>query len=104
MKKIAQRVALVVCGPVLLFGLLEGGLYLGGKFEPSPVLKQVRHEGVDYWASEPEYGPHALLREDAPMPHHVWLPVDRNPDKLRVVMLGESAVAGFPSEEYSLAA
>ena len=102
MKKVAQKILLAICGPLLVFGLLEGGLYLGGKFEPVPVLKQVENKGSDYWASEPNYGPHALLREDAPMPHHVWLPVDRDHDKLRVVMLGESAVAGFPSEEYSL--
>ncbi len=102
MMKIFPRIILVISGPLLVFGLLEFGLFLAGRFEPLSVLKKVRHEGSDYWASEPEYGPHALLREDAPMPHHIWLPVDRDPDKLRVVMLGESAVAGFPSEEYSL--
>jgi Tfp pilus assembly protein PilF/lysophospholipase L1-like esterase len=92
----------MLASPVVFFGLLEGVLFLTGAFEPLPVLKQVRHEGASYWVSEPEYGPHTFSRDDAPMPHHVWMPVERKPGRLRVVMLGESAVAGFPSEEYSL--
>lgn len=92
----------MLAGPVVFFGLLEGALFLTGAFEPLPVLKQVRHGGASYWVSEPAYGPHTFSRDDAPMPHHVWMPAERKPGRLRAVMLGESAVAGFPSEEYSL--
>jgi len=97
-----KRLALVLAGPVVFLGLLEGFLFLTGGFEPVRVLKAVTHEGRAYWATNPDYGPFALSRPDAPMPHHIWLRQEKNPERLRVVMLGESAVAGFPSEEYSL--
>ena len=102
MKKPTKRLALVVLGPVVFLGLLEGFLFLTGSFEPVRVLKRTVHEGRTYWATNPDYGPFALRRPDSPMPHHVWVPEKKDPSKLRVVMLGESAVAGFPSEEYSL--
>lgn len=102
MKKPVAKLALILAGPLVFFGLVEGALYLAGLFEPLPVLQRVTHQGRSYWATNPDYGPFALRRPDAPMPHHVWLPEKKDPSKLRVVMLGESAVAGFPSEEYSL--
>lgn len=102
MKKPMKRLALVFLGPVAFLGLLEGFLFLTGHFEPVHVLKRTLHEGRTYWVTNPDYGPFALRRPDSPMPHHVWLPEKKDPSKLRVVMLGESAVAGFPSEEYSL--
>lgn len=102
MGKILLRIALVLTGPLIFFGLLEGVLFLTGHFEPLPVLKKVTHEGREFWTTEPAYGPLALRRPDAPRPHHVWMPVEKDPAQLRVVMLGESAVAGFPSEEYNL--
>ena len=92
----------MVAGPLLFFAIAEGVLFFTGCFEPLQVLKKVTHDGRDFWTTEAAYGPFALRRPDAPRPHHVWMPVEKNPARLRVVMLGESAVAGFPSEEYSL--
>jgi tetratricopeptide (TPR) repeat protein len=101
-KKTVLRILPVCAGPLLFFLLLEGALFLTGRLEPLPVLKKVTYEGREYWTGEPQWGPFILRRPDAPRPHHVWLPLEKSPDELRVVMLGESAVAGFPSEEYSL--
>ena len=97
-----MRTALVVAGPLLFFAIAEGVLFFTGRFEPLRVLKKVTHDGRDFWMTEAAYGPFALRRPGAPRPHHVWIPVEKDPAQLRVVMLGESAVAGFPSEEYSL--
>jgi len=97
-----KRLALVLAGPVVFLALLEGIFFLSGRFEPVHVLCKVKHEGRNYWATNPDYGPFALRRSDAPMPHHIWIPEEKKPDRLRVVLLGESAAAGFPSEEYSL--
>ena len=97
-----KRLALVLAGPVVFLALLEGVFFLSGRFEPVHVLRKVKHEGRNYWATNPDYGPFALRRSDAPMPHHIWIPEEKKPDRLRVVLLGESAAAGFPSEEYSL--
>ena len=97
-----QRLALAIAGPVVFLALLEGVLFLSGRFKPLQVLRRVEDKGRTYWATNPDYGPFALRRPDSPMPHHVWLPEEKDSSKLRVVILGESAVAGFPSEEYSL--
>jgi len=101
-KKAVLRVLLLVAGPLAFFGLLEGVLLLSGRFEPVAALTKVGHGGRAFWTSVPEFGPFALRRPDAPRPHHVWLPVEKTPETLRAVVLGESAVAGFPSEEYDL--
>jgi len=102
MRQPIQRLALIIAGPFVFMALLEGALFLTGRFEPVQLLRRTMHEGRSYWATNPDYGPFALRREDSPMPHHVWLPEEKQAGRLRVVMLGESAVAGFPSEEYSL--
>jgi len=101
-RKVAPRLLLILAGPIVFFGLLEGALYFTGGFEPLSVVRQVKHQGKMFWTSEPAYGRFVLQRENAPPPQQLWLPVDRQPGRLRVVMLGESAVAGFPLEEYNL--
>lgn len=101
-RKVALRLLLVIAGPIVFLGLLEGVLYLTGAFEPLSAVRQVRHQGKMFWTSEPGYGRFILQRENAPPPSQLWLPVERKPGRLRVVMLGESAVAGFPLEEYNL--
>jgi tetratricopeptide (TPR) repeat protein/lysophospholipase L1-like esterase len=102
MRKVAPRLLLILAGPIVFFGLLEGALYLTGRFEPLAVVRQVKHQGKMFWTSEPRYGRFILQRENAPPPLQLWLPVDRKPGSLRVVMLGESAAAGFPLDEYNL--
>ena len=102
MRKVAPRLLLILAGPIVFFGLLEGALYLTGRFEPLSVVRQVKHQGKMFWTSEPAYGRVVLQRQNAPPPQQLWLPVERAPGSLRVVMLGESAVAGFPLEEYNL--
>ncbi|MFM8459822.1 MAG: hypothetical protein ACKOB0_12950, partial [Chthoniobacterales bacterium] len=102
MKQPIKKLALAIAGPIVFLALLEGFLFLTGQFEPVQLLRRATHEGRTYWTTNPDYGPFALRRPDSPMPHHVWLPEEKSEGKLRVVMLGESAVAGFPSEEYSL--
>jgi predicted Zn-dependent protease len=102
MRKVAPRLLLILAGPIVFFGLLEGALYLTGRFEPLSVVRQVKHQGKMFWTSEPRYARFILQRENAPPPSHLWLPVDRTPGRLRVVMLGESAAAGFPLEEFDL--
>jgi len=102
LKKFAFRLLLVLAGPLIFFGLLEGALCLTGAFEPLSVVRQVKHNGKMFWTAEPSYARFVLQRENAPPPSQLWLPVEREPGRLRVVMLGESAVAGFPLEEFNL--
>jgi tetratricopeptide (TPR) repeat protein len=102
-RTVCGRLALVVVVPVVFFGLLEGILYLTGAFEPLSAIRQVEHQGKMFWTSEPRYGRFILQRENAPPPSQLWLPVERTQGRLRVAMLGESAAAGFPLDEFNLA-
>jgi tetratricopeptide (TPR) repeat protein len=97
------RAALVVAGPVVFFAGVEGVLFLTGRFEPVRVLERVEHEGRKYWTTVPEFGPFVLRRSDTPRPQEVWLPVKKEAGKKRVVLVGESAAAGFPGSDFSLA-
>lgn len=89
--------------PTIFFAGLELILFLTGKFEPIPVLKQVAHEGKNYWVMEPEYTRRVLGRENMVLRQKFLLPVERTPGTRRVVLLGESAAAGYPLPEYGLA-
>ncbi len=102
-KVILGRLALVLSGPLLFFAALEGILFLTGHFEPVPVLKQVEHEGRNYWVMEPEYTRRVLGRDNVILRQKFFLPVEREPGTRRVVLLGESAAAGYPLPEYGLA-
>jgi Tfp pilus assembly protein PilF len=102
-KVILGRLALVLSGPLLFFAALEGILFLTGRFEPVPVLKQVEHEGRNYWVMEPEYTRRVLGRDNVILRQKFFLPVEREPGTRRVVLLGESAAAGYPLPEYGLA-
>jgi tetratricopeptide (TPR) repeat protein len=102
MRKAAPKLLLLLVSPLVFLALLEGGLFLTGRFEPLSVVRQVSHQGKMFWTTEPRYGRFVLQRDNAPPPFHLWLPVERTPGRLRVVMLGESAAGGFPLDEYNL--
>ncbi len=96
------RLLLVLLGPLLLFAATEFVLFLTGKFEPVDLLKQVTHEGKRYWVMEPEYTRRVLGRDNVILRQKFFLPVERAPGTRRVVLLGESAAAGYPLPEYGL--
>jgi tetratricopeptide (TPR) repeat protein len=96
------RVALVVTGPVVFFAGVEIALHLTGRFEPVEVLRQVEYEGRRYWVMEPEYTRRVLGRDNVGVTQTFFLPVERTPGTRRVVLLGESAAAGYPLTEFGL--
>lgn len=89
-------------GPLMFLAGAEGVLYLAGKFEPVPLLKQVQHEGNFFWVMEPEYTRRVLGRDNVILRQKFFLPVERTLGTRRVVLLGESAAAGYPLTEYGL--
>jgi tetratricopeptide (TPR) repeat protein len=93
---------MVALAPVIFFAGLETLLFFAGGFEPVPVLKQVAHEGKNYWVMDPEYTRRVLGRNNVIVRQKFFLPVDRETGTNRVVLLGESAAAGYPLSEYGL--
>jgi tetratricopeptide (TPR) repeat protein len=101
-KIILGRAALVVLGPLLFLLAVELFLRTTGRFEPVEVLKQVEHEGKKYWVMEPEYTRRVLGRDNVILRQKFFLPVELTPGQRRVVILGESAAAGYPLPEYGI--
>jgi lysophospholipase L1-like esterase len=92
----------VLLGPVLFFGVLEALLWLFGFFPPLRLLEVREHEGREYFTTNPQYGRLFLQRADVPAPPALWTPVAKPPGVRRVVLLGESAAAGFPVTDHHL--
>jgi tetratricopeptide (TPR) repeat protein len=65
-------------------------------------LKQVEHEGAAYWVTDSRFGELVMNRANMPAPKRIWVPVAKPAGVLRVVMLGESAAAGYPVPDYDL--
>jgi tetratricopeptide (TPR) repeat protein len=97
-----KAVAVVLLAPVVFFGALEAGFWLFGLFPPLRLLEVREHEGRKYFTTNPDYGRLFLQRTDVPVPPALWTPVEKPPGTRRVVLLGESAAAGFPMTDYHL--
>jgi tetratricopeptide (TPR) repeat protein len=97
-----KAVAVIILSPVLFFGLLELFFAVTGLFSPLRLLEIREHDGRKYFATNPEYGRLFLQRSDVPAPPALWTPVDKPPGTRRVVMLGESAAAGYPMTDHHL--
>jgi len=97
-----QAVAVVILAPVVFFGALEVFFWLVGWFAPWRLLETREYEGRSYFTTNPHYGRLFLQRADVPAPPALWTPVDKPPGLRRVILLGESAAAGFPMTDYHL--
>ena len=87
------RFLLMVLGPILLAGLVEGVLSLTGLFPPVRLLLPVKWNGAEYMRANPEFGRLFLPRRDLPMPSPTWVRREKTEGVTRVVLLGESAAA-----------
>ncbi|HMO51362.1 MAG TPA: tetratricopeptide repeat protein [Kiritimatiellia bacterium] len=101
--KIRYRLALAILAPLLALAALEGLLALTGRFEPHRLLVPVDEGGQRFYAANPEYGRRFLPRWNIPMPSPLWVRAEKPPGVKRVLLLGESAAAGFPHPEFNLA-
>jgi tetratricopeptide (TPR) repeat protein len=97
-----KAIATVVLAPLVFFGALETVFWLFGLFSPLRLLEIREHDGRRYFTTNPEYGRLFLQRSDVPAPPALWTPVDKPPGTRRVVMLGESAAAGYPMTDHHL--
>jgi len=98
----SAKIALAVLAPLLFFALLEGFLVLTGLFRPPRLLEKVRHNGETYFTTNPEFARLFLERANVPSPPPLWVAARKPEGVRRVVLLGESAAAGFPMTDYHL--
>ena len=98
----AAKIALAICVPLAFFLLLEAGLRLTGLFRPPHFLQKVRHEGQVYYTANPAFARLFLQRADVPSPPPLWVAARKPEGVRRVILLGESAAAGFPMTDHHL--
>jgi tetratricopeptide (TPR) repeat protein len=97
------RAVVALLSPFLLLLLLELLFAVFGLFPPIRLLRTEQRGGREYVTTNPDVGRLFLPRRDNPMPASLWVPREKTPGKLRVLLIGESAAAGYPLPEYSLA-
>jgi tetratricopeptide (TPR) repeat protein len=88
---------------LVLLVLVELALWLAPGFEPVPLVQEFDVGGQTYASVNPEFTRHVLQRENVEVDHRTWLPGRSPAGTLRVAFLGESAAAGYPSPDFSLA-
>lgn len=93
---------LALLSPVLFLGGLEIFFLAAGFFKPPQLVRSVDHKGKKYFTVDPQYGRLFLQRTDVPPLSPLWIPVEKPPGTRRVVLLGESAAAGYPMSQYDL--
>lgn len=98
----AARIVLVVLSPLVFFVALESFFWLTGLFRPPRLLEKVEHDGRAYYTTNPSYGRLFLARADVPAPPPIWVAAEKPPGVRRVLLLGESAAAGFPMTDHHL--
>ncbi len=98
----AAKIALAVLAPVVFFVVLEGVLRVTGWFRPPQLLQRVQHEGRTYYTTDPSFGRLFLDRTDVPSAPPLWVRATKEAGVRRVVLLGESAAAGFPMTDHHL--
>ncbi|MFM8683188.1 MAG: tetratricopeptide repeat protein [Chthoniobacterales bacterium] len=96
------RFALLILAPLVFFGMVEGLLRLTGLFRPPRLLEKVRHNGEAYFTTNPDFARLFLERANVPSPPPLWVAARKPEGVRRVVLLGESAAAGFPMTDYHL--
>jgi len=85
-----------------LFLLLEVILRFTGLFPPPHLLEIRQHEGQRYLAINPSFARLFLSRAGVPSAPPLWIPVKKPEGTRRIVLLGESAAAGYPMPDLHL--
>jgi tetratricopeptide (TPR) repeat protein len=98
------RLAAIILVPLVIFGVLELGLRLGGYGKSSRFFldgSALERSGV--WIDNREFGRWVFPRglEQTPFPVPFVLAKEKRPGTFRVFVLGESAAMGFPEPSIS---
>lgn len=101
-KTLAARILIVIFAPAIFLVVADSILRLTGAFEPVRLLEKVRHKGTDHWTTNPAFTRFVLKRKESPVPPELLITARKEPDRLRVVLVGESAAAGFPGPQFNL--
>ncbi len=100
--RLTKTLVLACAAPLLMLYAIELALRLGEWGAPSRLLETVTVDGVDWVKTNPGYLRSVFTAAEVPSPLPVWTTKEKKPGTKRVVLLGESAAAGFPVNDYHL--
>jgi len=92
--------ALSVPAALLLFHYALAAFDL---FPPVRLIAFIQHQGKAFATTNPEYLRLFFPQNRVPAPAPLWLNPEKKAGVRRVIMLGESAAAGYPVTDYNLA-
>jgi lysophospholipase L1-like esterase len=93
---------LAILSPVVVLGLLEGTLRLGGMGLPTSFFVEAEVHGGRRWVNNPFYGYRFFPPELARNPAPIAIAAEKPAGTLRVAVLGESAAQGDPMLEFGM--
>ncbi len=96
------RLVLAVVAPLAAVAACEGILRLAGVESAAPLVR-VEDALGPHWTSNPAFGRAIFPQEAGPSLPPLWVPAEKEPGEIRIVVLGESAAEGFPLAEFNLA-
>jgi len=97
------KVVLAALWTAAFFAVVEFLLFLSGSFDPVAVVEEREWEGGTFWVDNPRFTRFVLDRHNVSVPQSLWLATAKDPETTRVVLIGESAAAGYPVTGLSLA-
>ncbi|MGC8990400.1 MAG: tetratricopeptide repeat protein, partial [Verrucomicrobiia bacterium] len=98
----AYRLVGAVVLPVLLLGLAEAGLRLGGYGYNPAFFKRARLQDRDCLVANDKFGLSFFTPEAARNPPPIVLDAKKEPGKFRVFLIGESAALGDPRPAFGM--
>jgi len=96
----ALRAALIVVGPAVFLGLLEGILFVCGVGYPTSFFVKSEQRGV--LTTNVHFGWH-YQQETLTEPEPCLVPVEKSKGTIRIFILGESAAMGTPDPSFGFA-
>jgi len=100
--RLLPKLARVLAFSVGFVLLLEGFFRVTGLFHPPRLLEVRRHEGQKYLTINPAFARLFLDRAGVPSLPPLWVPLEKPEGTRRVILLGESAAAGYPMTDLHL--
>jgi len=96
------RLAALVAGPLVFFGLLELGLRMAGFGHPTRFLLPSVNQGQRTFVQNNQFGWRFFGRRMSRLPHPISIPHDKAPGTIRIFVFGESAAFGDPQPRFGL--
>ena len=96
------RLIALVGVPLLLLGLLELGLRLGGYGYPTAFLLESSNHGENTFVQNNQFGWRFFGPRMARVPGDISIPRDKPPGAVRIFVFGESAAFGDPQPRFGL--